>query len=75
MSYDRTKPLNSGMLKKDFRGFNAGGIRAQLRNWDAIMDKKYSRALGRARVRLVQAEKKRQEDERRRLQRDAATAA
>ena len=75
MSYNRAKPLGSGMLKKDFRDKNTGGWRLQLARIDDILDERYTQACARSLVRIKQAQKKHEENERRRLQRDAARAA
>jgi len=40
MSYDRSKPLNSGMLKKDFKGEDTGGWKVQLERWNTTGSKK-----------------------------------
>jgi len=75
MSYNRAKPLGSGMLKKDFKGENSGGVESQLTNWEVTMNNRYNRALGRARVRLKQIELKRQRHDRNRIQGDANGAS
>jgi hypothetical protein len=75
MSYDRSKPLGSGMLRKDFKNANTGGWEQTLARWGEIDERRYRVAEHRRAIRLKQLELKKQEHERRRLQRDAARAA
>ena len=75
MSYDRSKALGSGMLRKDFKNKNDGNFRVQLAHWGEIDERRYRVAEHRRFIRLKQLELKKQEHERRRLQRDAAGAA